>query len=247
VADLSNTTLCPNISYTFADPYAPTTTFTSVQKLTSVTANTWTEITDFTGHFEVTDRFRVEARIVDTSADLIGARLYAKNGATELTLWTADYTDSSEQKVVCEFTLPTKGAWLVFMAGLDRSGRIRRKQLTAGGGASSVTINIKQNNTETSAPSFDPPGIGFRSSQFPVSVTLATTTAGAQIKYSIVDLGAAVGAFTNVAATSATVVVGRNKRLYAKADVGGSNESILLYHEYYIEVDEYYAPGTQPP
>jgi len=247
VADLSNTTLCPNISYTFADPYAPTTTFTSVQKLTSVTANTWTEITDFTGHFEVTDRFRVEATIVDASADLIGARLYAKSGATELTLWTADYTESSSQKITAEFTLPTKGAWQIFMAGLDKSGRIRRKQLTAGGGTASVVVNIKQNNTETSAPSFDPPGYGFRAGQFPVSVTLLTTTTGAQIKYSIVDLGAAVGTFTNVAATSTTVVVGRNKRLYAKADVGGSNESILLYHDYYVEVDEYFPPGTQPP
>ena len=247
VADLSNTTLCPNISYTFADPYAPTTTFTSVQKLTSVTANTWTEITDFTGHFEVTDRFRVDATITDLSADLTGARLYAKNGSSELTLWSADYTDSSIQKVTCEFTLPTKGAWLVFMAGLDRSGRIRIKQLTAGGGTTAVTINIKQNNTETSAPSFSPPGIGFRAGQFPISVTLTTTTAGAQIKYSIVDLGQPVGTFTNVAATTTTVAVGRNKRLYAKADVGGSNESILIYHEYYVEVDEYYPPrGSMP-
>jgi len=247
VADLSNTTLCPNISYTFADPYAPTTIFSSVQKLTSVTANTWTEITDFTGHFEVTDRFRVDATITDLSADLTGARLYAKNGSSELTLWSADYTDSSIQKVTCEFTLPTKGAWLVFMAGLDRSGRIRTKQLTAGGGTISVTINIKQNNTETSAPSFSPPGIGFRAGQFPISVTLTTTTAGAQIKYSIVDLGQPVGTFTNVAATTTTIAVGRNKRLYAKADVGGSNESILIYHEYYVEVDEYYPPrGSMP-
>jgi hypothetical protein len=247
VADISDTTLCPNISYTFADPYAPTTTFSSVQKLTSVTANTWTEITDFTGHFEVTDRFRVDATITDLSADLNAARLYAKNGSSELTLWSANYNDSSVQKVTCEFTLPTKGAWLVFMAGLDRSGRIRIKQLTAGGGSIPVAINIKQNNTETSAPSFSPPGIGFRSNQFPISVTLATTTAGAQIKYSIVDLGQPVGTFTNVAATTTTVAVGRNKRLYAKADVGGSNESILIYHEYYIEVDEYYPPRGSLP
>ena len=110
-----------------------------------------------------------------------------------------------------------------------------------------MTLNIKQNNTETSAPSFSPPGIGFRAGQFPISVTLTTTTAGAQIKYSIVDLGQPVGAFTNVAATTTTVAVGRNKRLYAKADVGGSNESILIYHEYYVEVDEYYPPrGSMP-
>jgi hypothetical protein len=206
VADLSNTTLCPNISYTFADPYAPTTTFTSVQKLTNVSANTWTEITDFTGHFETTDRFRVEASLVDSSGDLTAARLYAKNGSSELTLWSASYAESSTQKITAEFTIPTKGAWQVFMAGIDKSGRIRIKQLTAGGGSESVTINIKPNNTETSAPSFTPPGIGFRANQFPITVTLKTTTAGAQIKYSIVDLGQPAGTFTNVAATTATVV-----------------------------------------
>jgi hypothetical protein len=106
---------------------------------------------------------------------------------------------------------------------------------------------VQQNNTQTAAPTFDPPGIGFRSSQFPISVVLATTTAGAQIKYSIVNLSAAVGAFTNVAATSTTVVVGRDKRLYAKADVGGAHESVLLYHDYYVEVDTFYPIGTQPP
>jgi len=247
VADLSNTTLCPNISYTFADPYAPTTTFTSVQKLTNVTANTWTEITDFTGHFETTDRFRVEASLVDLSGDLTAARLYAKNGSSELTLWSASYTESSTQKITAEFTIPTKGAWQVFMAGIDKSGRIRIKQLTAGGGSESVTINIKPNNTETSAPSFTPPGIGFRANQFPITVTLKTTTAGAQIKYSIVDLGQPAGTFTNVAATTATVVVGRNKRLWAKADVGGAHESILLLHEYYIEIDDYYPPRGSLP
>ena len=247
VADLSNTTLCPNISYTFADPYAPTTTFTSVQKLTNVSANTWTEITDFTGHFEMTDRFRVDASLVDSSGDLTAARLYAKNGSSELTLWSASYTESSTQKITAEFTIPTKGAWQVFMAGIDKSARIRIKQLTAGGGSESVTINIKPNNTETSAPSFTPPGIGFRANQFPITVTLKTTTAGAQIKYSIVDLGQPAGTFTNVAATTATVVVGRNKRLWAKADVGGAHESILLLHEYYIEIDDYYPPRGSLP
>lgn len=239
VADLSNTTLCPNISYTFADPYAPTTVFNSVKA-------DGTEITDFTVHFETNDRWAIEATITDKSADLIGARLYAKNGATELLLWSADYTPSSYQRVVAEFVLPTNGNWQVYMAGLDTSGRIRRKQLTAGGGTSSVTIQIRGNN-DTAAPTFDPPGVGFRAGQFPITVTLSTPTAGAHIEYSLVNLGAAVGAYTTITATSGTVVVGRNKRLYARAHVGGMNYSVLVYHDYYVEVDDYFPPGTQPP
>jgi hypothetical protein len=62
-----------------------------------------------------------------------------------------------------------------------------------------------------------------------------------------VDLGQPAGTFTNVAATTATVVVGRNKRLWAKADVGGAHESILIYHEYYIEIDDYYPPRGSLP
>jgi hypothetical protein len=239
VADLSNTTLCPNISYTFADPYAPTTVFNSVK------AN-GTEITNFTVHFHTNDRWSIEATITDKSADLVGARLYAKNGATELLLWSADYTPSSYQRVVAEFVLPTNGNWQVYMAGLDTSGRIRRKQLTAGGGTSSVTIQIRGNN-EPAAPTFDPPGVGFRAGQFPITVTLSTPTAGAHIEYSLVNLGAAVGTYTTISATSGTVVVGRNKRLYARAHVGGMNYSVLVYHDYYVEVDDYFPPGTQPP
>jgi len=242
VADLSDTTLCPNISYTFADPYAPTTVFTSVKSDgVEMVAG------DFLTHHHPDERWTIEATITDASADLVGARLYAKNGALELLLWSAEYTPSSQQRIVAEFQIPTNGTWQVFIAGIDVSRRIRRKQLTVGGGATSVAILVQQNNTDTAAPTFTPGGVGFRSGQFPISVVLATTTAGAQIKYSIVNLGAAPGTFTNVAATSTTVVVGRDKRLYAKTDVGGAHESVLLYHEYYVEVDTFYPIGTQPP
>jgi hypothetical protein len=242
VADLSDTTLCPNISYTFADPYAPTTVFTSVKSDgVEMVAG------DFLTHHHTDERWTIEATITDASADLVGARLYAKNGALELLLWSAEYTPSSQQRIVAEFQIPTNGTWQVFMAGIDVSRRIRRKQLTVGGGSTSVSILVQQNNTQTAAPTFTPGGVGFRSGQFPISVVLSTTTAGAQIKYSIVNLGAAPGTFTNVAATSTTVVVGRDKRLYAKADVGGAHVSVLLYHEYYVEVDTFYPIGTQPP
>lgn len=242
VADISDTTLCPNISYTFADPYAPTTTFNSVKSDgVEMVAG------DFLTHHHPDERWTIEATITDASADLVGARLFAKNGALELLLWSAEYTPSSQQRIVAEFQIPTNGTWQVFMAGIDVSRRIRRKQLTVGGGATSVNILVQQNNTDTAAPSFDPPGIGFRSSQFPISVTLTTTTVGAQIKYSIVDLGQAVGTFTTVAATTTTVVVGRNKRLWAKADQSGANPSVLIYHEYFIQADTFFPIGTQPP
>jgi hypothetical protein len=242
VADISDTTLCPNISYTFADPYAPTTTFNSVKSDgVEMVAG------DFLTHHHPDERWTIEATITDASADLVGARLFAKNGALELLLWSAEYTPSSQQRIVAEFQIPTNGTWQVFMAGIDVSRRIRRKQLTVGGGATSVNILVQQNNTDTAAPSFDPPGIGFRSSQFPISVTLTTTTVGAQIKYSIVDLGQAVGTFTTVAATTTTVVVGRNKRLWAMADQSGAHPSVLIYHEYFIQADTFFPIGTQPP
>lgn len=242
VADISDTTLCPNISYTFADPYAPTTTFNSVKSDgVEMVAG------DFLTHHHTNERWTIEATITDASADLVGARLFAKNGALELLLWSAEYTPSSQQRIVAEFQIPTNGTWQVFMAGIDVSRRIRRKQLTVGGGATSVNILVQENNTQTAAPTFDPPGIGFRSSQFPISVTLTTTTVGAQIKYSIVDLGQAAGTFTNVAATTTTVVVGRNKRLWAKADQSGAHTSVLIYHEYFIQADTFFPIGTQPP
>ena len=239
VSDLANTTLCPNISYTFNDPYAPAFTFDSVKA-------DGTEVTNFGANYATSVTWSIEATITDASADLTGARLYARNGSQELAIWAATYTPSSRQTVATSWKFPNNGAWQVFLAGVDRSGRVRQKQLTAGGGTASVAIEVRANN-DTATPTASPPGGGF-SSGWPRSVTLTTTTSGAHIEYQVVNIGAAAGAtWTTIAATSGTVQVAADKRLYARAHVSGQNYSTTAYWDFWRETDSYLPPGTQPP
>lgn len=239
VADVSDASICPDISYTFNDPYAPAFTFDSV-KADNV------EVTNFSTNYATTVEWAIEATITDASADLVGARLFARAGSQELSIWSATYTPSSQQKVVTKWKFPNNGTWQVFLSGVDRSGRVRQKELTAGGGTTSVTIQVRANN-DTAAPTFSPPGGGY-SSGFPKTVTLATTTSGAHIEYQIVNMGAAAGTtWTTISATSGTISVASGKRVYAKAHVSGSNYSTTVFADYWREVDEYLPPGTQPP
>ena len=239
VADLADATLCPNIAYTFADPYAPTFAFDSV-KADGV------EVTNFATNYATTVEWEVEATITDASADLVGARLFARAGSQELSIWSATYTPSSKQAVATRWKFPNNGTWEVFMSGVDRSGRVRQKQLTAGGGNTSVAIEVRANN-DTAAPTFSPPGGGYASG-FPLTVTLATSTTGAHIEYQIVNMGAAAGTtWTTISATSGTVSVAAGKRVYARAHVSGQNYSTTVFADYWREVDEYLPPGTQPP
>lgn len=239
VADLADATLCPNITYTFADPYAPTFTFDSVK------AN-GVEATNFSTNYAATVEWEVEATITDASADLVGARLFARAGSQELSIWSATYTPSSKQAVVTRWKFPNNGTWEVFLSGVDRSGRVRQKQLTAGGGNTSVAIEVRANN-DTAAPTFSPPGGGYASG-FPLTVTLATSTAGAHIDYQVVNMGAAAGTtWTTINATSGTVSVSAGKRVYARAHTSGQNYSTTVFADYWREVDEYLPPGTQPP
>lgn len=239
VADVADGAICPNITYTFNDPYAPAFTFDSV-KADGV------EATNFGTNYAATVEWTVEATITDASADLVGARLFARAGSQELSIWSATYTPSSRQAVVTRWKFPNNGTWQVYLSGVDQSGRVRQKQLTAGGGTSSVTIQVRANN-DTAAPTFSPPGGGY-SSGFPKTVTLATSTAGAHIEYQIVNIGAAAGTtWTTITATSGTVSVASGKRVYARAHVSGQNYSTTVFADYWREVDEYLPPGTQPP
>lgn len=176
VADLSDATLCPNISYTFNDPYAPAFAFDSV-KADGV------EVTDFATDYTTATEFTVAATITDGSADLIEARLFAKLGSLEVTIWSRSFQPSASQAVTTTFKLPTEGDWIVYLEGRDLSGRVTQKQMTPGGGGSPVSlkIGVGTGSTVVANPTASPSSGG--STLF--YVTLACSTAGATIKYNV--------------------------------------------------------------
>jgi hypothetical protein len=240
IADVADTSLCPDISYTWADPYAPSFTFDSVKAA-------GTEITDFATNYTTTTDFTVTATITDASADLTEGRLFAKLGTTEVTLWSQTFTASSRQTFTTTFRLPSNGDWQVYISGKDKSGRVCQKQLTAGGGSSTVTlkIGVGTGGSIVASPTSSPAAGGYPNNT--LSVTLACSTSGATIKYSLVAIGAAPGTYSTYS-TALTVAVGAGaKSLYAYAEKAGLTTSTTVRLDFWKEVDEYFPPGTQPP
>lgn len=229
VADLSDSSVCPDISYTFADPYAPTFTFDSV-KADGV------EVTNFATNYSTNTVWTIDGKIDDSSGDLTNGRLVAKLGTQETVLWQASFEPTSEYRFSVRFTLPVNGTWEIRAEGKDATQRFTTKQLTQGGTSTpAVFIDIRGNN-DTASPTANPAGGSFSSSTiWPKSVTLTTTTAGAHIEYQIVTAGASAGAtWTTISATSGTVLVDYNKRLYARAHLNGSNYSTVSYWDFYL-------------
>lgn len=240
VADLADTSVCPNVSYTWADPYAPSFTFDSVKAGTS-------EITDFATNYSTTTDFTVTATITDASADLIEAKLFARLGTTEVALWNQTFSASSRQTITTTFRLPSNGEWQVFISGKDRSGRVRQKQLTAGGGSSTVTlkIGVGTGGSIVATPTSSPAPGGYTNNT--LSVSLSCSTSGATIKYSLVAIGAAAGTFSTYSSAVTVAIGAGGKSLYAYAEKAGLTTSPTVRLDYWKEVSEYFPPGTQPP
>lgn len=226
-AVLSDTTVCPNIFYTFADLYAPAFAFDSVKA-------DGTEVTNFTTNYTTSTVWTIQGKVTDKSGNIVESSLYAVNGGIKIPIWTESSEPIAEVRFGAEFKLPSNGTWQVFAESRDASGRVTKKQLTQGGTSTpSVTIQIRGNN-DTAAPTASPIGQVFpQGTVWPKTVTLATTTPGAHIEYQIVNVGAVAGAtWTTISATSGQISVARDKRVYARAHVNGSNYSSTVYWDY---------------
>lgn len=243
VADLADTAVCPDISYTFADPYAPAITFDSVKAA-------GTEITDFATNYTTTTDFTIRATVTDASADLIEVRLFARLGTTDVALFSQNFTPSSKQVISTTFRIPSNGDWRVFVSGKDVSGRIKQKELTAGGGSSTVTLKIgvgTGSGTAASPTTTKYPG-GYTVNT--LSVPLSCSSSGATIKYSIVSLGAAPGAYSTYSTALSVAIGAGGKTVYAYAEKTTSPTlaaSPVVSFDYWKEVSDYYPPGTLPP
>lgn len=240
VADLADSSICPDISYTFADPYAPAITFDSVKAGTS-------EITDFATNYTTTTDFTIRATVTDASADLVEVRLFARLGSTDVTLFSQVFTPSSKQVITTTFRIPSNGEWRVFISGKDASGRLKQKELTAGGGSSTVSlkIGVGTGSGYVSSPTTTKYPGGYTTNN--ISVPLACSTSGATIKYSVVSIGAAPGTYSTYSAALTVSIGAGAKTVYAYAEKTGLTTSPVVVLDYWKEVSEYYPPGTLPP
>lgn len=240
VASLTDATLCPDIAYTFNDPYAPQFSFVSVKAAGA-------EITDFTTNYTTTTDFSVSAIITDASADLIEGRLYARLGTTEVTLWSQAFSPSGQQSFATTFRLPSNGEWQVWVSGKDSSGRVKRMQMTPGGGGAAVTlkVGVGSGGTVCASPVATPADGGYPYNS--ITVSLSCSTSGATIKYSVVAFGAAPGTYSTYSAAFSLSISAGGKTVYAYAQKAGLTDSPVVQLDYWKESSGSYPPGTQPP
>src|ERR1051326_711544 len=98
-ADLSDPDICPDIEFTFSDPYAPSASW-QILRINGA------DLTDFTISYLPTDEFEFTFEMLDANADLADARLVARLGAREMTIWHEAFVPTGTQVRSTAFSLP---------------------------------------------------------------------------------------------------------------------------------------------
>lgn len=235
-ADLSDPDICPDIAFTFSDPYAPT-------ALWQVLQVNGADIADFTLEFLPTDEFEFTLELHDANGDLTDARLVARLGATETLLWEEAFKPSAKQIKPTAFKLTKDGEYRIFAVVRDASGRVSEVPLAPVGGGAEVTLKISALGNTVATPVAIPPGDGYPS--FPQLVTLTCSTAGATIEYQLVTLYGAIGG--SWTAYAGPISVPSNRSLYSKATKAGMTDSAVVRQDYWYERETGGGGGYQLP
>jgi hypothetical protein len=226
-ADLTATDLCPDIAFNFTDPYAPVLDWTSLK-------NDGVDIASFAGTFDPTKGFEFGMQMTDANSDLIEAKLVARLGSVELTLWSANFSPVGTLARSTTFFISTEGIWRVFGVVTDASGRVKEYELRPVGGGATVQLNIQAASSSGTvvSPIASPGGDSYPTPG--PNVTLSTATAGATIHYSLVALGSAPGAYTTYSSPIHVPLYGSiNKRtLWAYASKASMTDSALVRNDY---------------
>lgn len=226
-ADLSDPDVCPDIAFTFADPFAPVAIWTLLQK-------NGVDIASFAGTFLPTDVFTFGMQFTDANADLTEGKLVARLGTTELTLWAQSFALSEQQLKTTSFSIATEGAWRVFAIAKDASGRVKEYELEPVGGGAAVQLTIKPaGSTTVATPVANPAGGSTTTTSFHVTMTCAT--AGATIKVQVVAYGAAPGAWTTYSGTITVPASYSGRTLYAYALKAGLTDSAVVRYDFWKE------------
>lgn len=223
--DLSDSDICPDIEFTFSDPYAPTASW-------QILLVNGADLTDFTDSYLPTDEFEFTFELRDANSDLLDARLVARLGAMELPPIWHDAFAPSGTKVgsTGKFTLPD-GEWRILLVVRDAANRVVEVPLTPVGGGAEVTLLILASMGTVATPVAAPHGGTYVT--YPKSVVLTCSTAGATIEYQIVALYGALGGGWST--YTGPISVGRNRTLYARATKVAMTDSAVIAEHYSYE------------
>jgi hypothetical protein len=178
IADLTDATQCPDITYNFHDPWAPTVTWNALQVNGGF-------ITNFAASYVTTDVFAFAFSLGSPAVGLVSGQVIARQGNTTLTLWQQTFPATGQKSGTALFSLP-QGCWQIYAIAADQAGRVTTAQLIL---VNSNLCVAPPASTVTAAPVASPAGEfkGWTAS----SITLTSATGGATIFYQVVAFGAA--------------------------------------------------------
>ena len=213
------------ISFTFADPFAPTITWGTLTKGGSAV--------NFSTAYVTTDQFVATLLFGSPQGDMTTASIVARNGAGDQVLWSqAIPAGLSYPATTTPFALPTQGTYRLVAVLRTTSGRSTAVTLQDSGSDALLTVQ-DATPTTTLAPTATP--AGFFGNYTSKTVGLACATAGATIQYQIQNNHNAHGGVGSWTTYTGTVTLHRNQTLYAYATHLGLAASPVV--SWYFEYD----------
>jgi hypothetical protein len=232
IADLTDANQCPDIAFTFHDPYAPTVAFNSLQVNAAF-------ITNFAASYLTMDVFAFAFSMGSPAGSLVSGQIIARQGNIVIPLWTQSFAPTAQKSGTAQFSLSNTGCWHIFGIATDQYGRVTTTQLTPVN--PDLCINTPTvNYTATPVPS---PAGDFKG-WTAASISLASATAGAAIFYQVVAFGAAYVGGGWVAYTGAVYVYWGHgsKTVWFYASHAGLTDSVPASDDYGYE-----PTGGNPP
>lgn len=228
-ADLTDEDVCPDILFDFADPYKPVVEFTLTQ---ADTGSGFVDIADFTTIFSPDDQFKLGFSITDADGDLSEAKLVARLGSLEHTLWSQSFSPSAFQSKQAVFSLD-EGEWRIFVVARDLAGRVVEHELTAVGGGSPERLCVQAGGggAQVQVPVANQPSNGYPIHT--LTITLTCSTPGATIHYQKVSFGAPLGAWLTYTGPF-SITIGTIS-VYAYAEDGVLTDSNVVRYDYWYE------------
>ena len=242
-ADVGDTEICPDIPFTFTDPYAPTALWLSVKRL-------GLEVADFNADFALTDDFTLTVQGSDRNSDLIALSIVARLGAESRTILSATTSMAPTLTRAVTFRPSNvsmgEGDWKLVAVVRDVTGRTREVPMTAGGGSTEVSLRLR-NAAGGPATCIQPVASPSGGPLFNLSFNLAltTSTSGAEIEYQVKGLGQPAGLVWQT--YTGPIALFGECTAYARARKVGLADSPIMMEDYWRERNDPYGRFYQPP
>ena len=224
-ADLTDTDLCPDVAFTFGDPYGPEVLWNVIQKF-EPGDTVFADISNFTTHWNVATKFQLSFAVASLSGNIADVRVVARRGSNEVTVWSQNFAPQAYASCTPgPFVLGTAGTWQVVVVVRDSAWRTTWHELQPVGGGAAVHLQLGASGV-VCMPIADPPGGAFPTD---IPVAVSCDTAGATIwwKSETVNVDGSINSYSGYMDASSTPIYVFPKSLLDAGFLG--HQRITIY------------------